>query len=130
VAAALGDGGRRVGAILRTSEQPASSSRCLIVVDVLDARERGDLVARLLRRFNAHAKDPFPGGPPGRGSPGSTRGRRGRGLAFLMPRRADPQPQWPRARRETWLQDSNPAGRTRGRPGRDPAKMAPPGVRD
>ena len=50
-------------------EQPA-----LIVVDVLDARERGDLVARLLRRFVAHAKNPFPGGPPGRGSPGLSLG--------------------------------------------------------
>lgn len=112
-AAVLGGSGRHARVVLRASEQPASSSRCAIVVDDLDTRERGDLVARLLRRFVAHAKNPFPGGPSRPRLAGITRGRRGRGLAFLIPRRADPQPQWPRARRETWLQDSNPGSRTR-----------------
>ncbi len=80
-AAVLGGSGRRGRLVQRASEQPASSSRRVIVVDVLDARERGDLVARLLRRFIAHAKNPFPGGPPGRGSPGSP----GAGVAGASP---------------------------------------------
>jgi hypothetical protein len=75
------ESGRGVRVVLRASEQPASNSRRVIVVDDLDARERGDLVARLLRRFIAHAKDPFPGGPPGRGSPGSP----GAGVAGASP---------------------------------------------
>jgi hypothetical protein len=128
-AAVLAGAGRRVRKILRASEQPVSSSRRVIVADVFDARERGDLVARLLRRFVAHAKNPFPGGPPGRGSPGSP----GAGVAGASPSSC-------LAGRSRSHSGRAPGGKlgyriaTRGTgPGtsrRVPAKMVPPGVRN